>query len=181
MIQVAKSNCVVYVQKKQKILHIIFQMHHTIIIQKISAMWRMTIATTSDFGRIRRTQILQFAFVPRLPANRYFKWLRAGGTFVIRHSSVTPAHSIGVLPLARCRRCVDGVRLIGCERAFVGWLARAAPRDIAGCLISRAFSAAPLFRTVQFKSDPNGRSIVRLFARFWPPDRGGLRRRSVIN
>ena len=87
---------------------------------------------TFMFGKnnVRRFAIHFRTFI-RLPAERYFKWLRARGTFVIRHSSVTLAHSTtgtDVLPLARYRVCGRCVRLIGCERAFVGWLARAAPR-----------------------------------------------------
>jgi len=62
---------------------------------------------------------------------RYLKWLRAGGTFVIRHSSALPTHLTN-LPCPSAPPppvvCVDGARLIGCERAFVG-VASGAPAN----------------------------------------------------
>lgn len=85
--------------------------------------------------------------------------------------------------LSRATGCVDGVRLIGCERAFVGWLARAAPRYCRlfnfACFLGRplCFERFNLNRTQTV-----GRSFVcSLVSDRAVPGRGGLRRRSVIN
>lgn len=113
----------------------------------------------------RRTQICSSLsyFRPRLPAGRYLKWLRAGGTFVIRHSSVTPAHSTSVLPLARCRVCGR------CAPNRV-WtrLCRVVPRY---CRLFNfaCFLGRPLcFERFNLNRTQTVSQTVRLFARFRP-------------
>jgi hypothetical protein len=135
--------------------------------------------TRSDLGKTtRRTHAnIQFTFVlssaspPRADTSSgYAQEARSLLDIPPLHRHIRQASS-----LSRAAGCVDGVRLIGCERAFVGWLARTAPRYCRlfnfACFLDRPLC----FRTVQFKSDPNGRSIVRLFRSFLTAPYGAAR------
>lgn len=72
-------------------------------------------------------------FHPRAPLRRadhgrYFKWATSGQrTYSLLDIPPLPRHiptNVGYPPSRYTRCCVDDVRLIGCERAFVGWRAR---------------------------------------------------------
>lgn len=139
----------------------------------------------SDLGKTTHANI-QFTFVlssaspPRADTSSgYAQEARSLLDIPPLHRQIRQASS-----LSRAAGCVDGVRLIGCERAFVGWLARTAPRYCRlfnfACFLDRplCFEQFNLNRT---------QTVGRSFVCSLVSDRavwcgaGGLRRRSVIN